>query len=89
VEGAEPAVLRGMGPLLARFRPSLLVEILSDEAGREIESITKELGYLYFDINDDTRNGPRDVKRVESIRKSRCLNYLLVLPEAARRIGIA
>jgi hypothetical protein len=88
VEGAEPRVLRGMGSLLARFKPSLLIEVLSDEAGAEIESQIDGLGYLYFDINDDSPNGPRDLRQVEHIRKGRCLNYLLVQPKIARQIGI-
>ena len=88
VEGAEPEVLMGMGSLLARFKPSMLIEVLSDEAGHEIERQIEGLGYLFFDINDDNRNGPCDLRRVDHIRKGRCLNYLLVQPEIARQIGI-
>ena len=88
VEGAEPEVLMGMGQLLARHRPSMIVEILSDDAGGRVEEIIKGLDYLYFDINDDLRNGPRNLERAEHLRSGRCLNYLIIQPGVADRIGI-
>ena len=88
VEGTEPEVLMGMGPLLGRHKPSMIVEILNDDTGRRIEALIGDLGYLYFDINDDLRNGPRDLKRVERLLAARCLNYLIIQPEMADRVGI-
>lgn len=88
VEGAEPEVLMGMGSLLSRHKPSMIVEILNDDMGHRIEALIGDFGYLYFDINDDSRNGPRDLKRVERLRAARCLNYLIVQPAMADAIGI-
>jgi FkbM family methyltransferase len=86
VEGAEPKVLNGMGDILARDRPAILIESLSAECGIEIEKILKKVapGYLYYDINDDIRNGPLFIKRVNAIRKATCLNYLLLPYDVAQ-----
>jgi FkbM family methyltransferase len=89
VEGAEPHVLEGMGPCLARFRPSMIVEILDDDAGRRVQALVDGLDYLYFDINDDARKGPKSIRPASSIRKGICLNYLLVQRPTAERLGLA
>lgn len=88
VEGVEPQALRGMGEYLRLFKPTLLVEVLNDEVGKEVEGLVRDLGYVYFDINDDPRIGPMMMRRVSSIRKSICLNYLLIMPEVASRVGL-
>ena len=88
VERAEPGVLKGMGEYLSRFRPSILIEVLNDQIGKEIEDIVRGLNYVYFDINDDSRNGPKDIKKVSRICKARCLNYLLLTPEKALEVGL-
>lgn len=89
VEGAEPQVLEGMGPYLSEFKPSMIIEVLNDEVGANVERLLDGLGYLYFDINDDIRKGPRTLRAAKHIRKSICLNYLVVQPGIARELGIA
>ncbi|GAA4861080.1 hypothetical protein GCM10023332_11390 [Luteimonas vadosa] len=89
VEGAEPEVLGGMGPYLERFRPSIIVEILNDDVGRRVQERVEGLDYLYFDVNDDLRKGPKGIRRVPEIRKSVCLNYLLIQRPVASSLGIA
>ncbi len=88
VECAEPEVLEGMGPSLERFKPSLIVEILNDEVGQRVERLVSGLDYVYFDVNDDPRNGPLGVHKVASIRQGVCLNYLLVSRAVADRLGL-
>lgn len=88
VEGAEPEVLEGLGPLLASFRPSILIEILNDEVASRVQQRVEGLGYLYFDINDDARKGPKTMRRVATMSKSICLNYLLVQPDTAEWLGL-
>lgn len=91
VEGAESAVLVGMGDLLARFRPSLLVEVLTDKAGADIEQIVASAvpDYQFFDVNDDIRIGPRILRKRTHITKSTCLNYLLLPPERVQQAGLS
>ena len=83
VESHEPEVLEGLGTYLQSFKPTLLIEVLTDAVGRSLERIVGGLGYLYFDI--DEVNPPR---RVEQIRKSRHWNYLLCQPAVADRLGL-
>lgn len=84
VETHEREVLEGMGGYLAKFKPDMLVEILNDEVGQEVEKLVKNLGYLYFKISEKN-NLP---ERVECIRQSDYFNYLLCKPETAHKLKL-
>lgn len=84
VETFEPEVLEGMGEYLEKFKPTLLIEILTDEVAQRIENLVSNKGYLYFDINDAADS----VKRVEQLTKSSSFNYLICSTDTARQIGI-
>ncbi len=84
VEGHEPEVLEGMGQFLAEFKPTLLVEVLSDWAGEKLGALLGNLGYLYFDL--DEVNAPRCKRR---IRASTRWNYLACSPATMQELGIA
>lgn len=83
VEGYEPEVLEGMGDSLAAMRPTLLLEIQSDERARRIETVLKDLGYVYFDI--DERSG---LKPVSHLTRSSTRNYLICSPAVAAKLGL-
>ncbi|TND07980.1 MAG: methyltransferase FkbM [Bacteroidetes bacterium] len=83
VETHEPEVLAGFGKYLALFRPSLLVEVLSDETGQKINAQVAGLGYLFFNI--DERGSCRQVERIV---KSDCFNYLLCSEAVAAKLGL-
>jgi FkbM family methyltransferase len=53
VEMHEPAVLRGMTRILARDRPVILIEVLTDAIKAEIESLTRDCGYRWTRMADD------------------------------------
>jgi FkbM family methyltransferase len=82
VEGHEPEVLEGMGMLLSKFRPTLLIEVLSDEAGAKLESLVGTLGYVYFDLDEI---GP--ARLVPHVRASSRWNYLVCQPSVAEALG--
>jgi FkbM family methyltransferase len=84
VEEAEPGVLTGMGELLGRCRPVIFTEVLSPAVGSELNKIIAPLDYIYWDINDDPRNGPLGIRRMAQVSKGICLNWLLVPNEKAR-----
>ena len=84
VETYEPEVLEGLGEYLNKFKPTLLIEILSDEIARKVETFVSNKGYLYFDINEETNS----VKQVNQITKSSSYNYLICTKEVAETIGI-
>ncbi len=83
VETHEPEVLEGFSEYLAEFRPTMLIEILTDEVGKRVEKSVSGLGYLYFNIDE---NG--GIRRVEHILKSDFYNYLLCSQAMADRLGL-
>ena len=72
VETHEPEVLEGFDRYLQLFRPTILIEVLDDEVGAKVESIVRDKGYLYFNI--DERSG---IRKVDTITQSAFFNYLL------------
>lgn len=83
VETHEPEVLEGMGKYLAEFKPTLLIEILNDDIGERVEAIIKDMGYLYFNI--DEINLP---KKVDRICKSDYYNYLICTEKIAQKLKL-
>ncbi len=83
VEMHEVEVLAGFSAFLRRNRPAMLIEVLTDEIGRAIERQVSDLGYLFFDIDEQ---GPPE--RRDSIRRSRKYNYLLCPPATASVLGL-
>lgn len=83
VETHEPEVLEGMEEFLNKFQPTLLIEILNDEIGEKVQSIIKNIDYLYFNI--DEVNIP---KRVDKIVKSDYYNYLVCKKEIAKKLNL-
>ena len=83
VETHEPEVLEGLKPYLSRDKPAMLIEVLNDDIGRQIEKIVQGNDYLYFNI--DEKGG---IRRSESIQKSDHYNYLLCQHDAAHFLGL-
>lgn len=77
VETYEPQVLEGMDSYLSEFKPNILIEVLSADAGAKIEALLAGKGYLFFDI--DEHNKPL---RAEHLTKSSTLNYLALQPKS-------
>lgn len=83
VETHEPQVLEGMGYYIEKFKPSILIEILSDEIGEHVQKLLDGKGYLYYHI--DEVNEP---KLVSNITKSDFYNYLVCQKEIAKDLGL-
>jgi len=83
VETHEPEVLEGFSDYLHEFKPTILIEILSDEVGQKIYQITHPLNYLYFNIDEKA-----SVRQMNTITKSDYYNYLLCVPSVAIELGI-
>jgi FkbM family methyltransferase len=85
VETHEPKVLEGFLNHLSTFRPTLLIEILNNDIAEIVYNQVRELGYLYFNI-DERGNG--SIRQTDIIEKSDYYNYLLCSPETANKIGL-
>jgi FkbM family methyltransferase len=83
VETHEVEVMRGFQRHIRHFKPTLLIEILTDEVGAKVQQLLEGLGYLYFNIHEV--NG---VKQVEHITKSNYYNYLICTPAVASDLGL-
>lgn len=84
VETHEPAVLRGFEALLRKDRPTMLIELLTEEVAREVAGLINGLDYVYYNIDDVTWPPPR----VEALSRSGHFNYLICRPEVATSIGL-
>ncbi len=83
VETHEAEVLEGMGDYLAKFKPTLLIEILNNEVAKDVNQLLENLDYLFFDI--DEIGLPKQVKHIS---KSSYYNYLVCQPEIAKELGL-
>lgn len=83
VESHEPEVLEGFKNNLAKFKPTIFIEILSNEAGKRVEKVITGLGYLYFDIDEK-----KGIRQVDKITKSAYYNYLLCNEKIAKQLNL-
>lgn len=83
VEQHEAEVLEGYGVLLNKHRPSLLIEILTDEVGNAVEQIVKNCEYLFFNIDEEM-----GCRRVNKLTKSDSFNYLLCQEDVAKYLEL-
>ncbi len=83
VETHEAEVLKGLGKYLEKFKPTMLVEILNDTVGQNVEAIVSGKGYVYFNLDEKLGT----IRRVEHITKSDYYNYLLCNEEVAKLIA--
>jgi FkbM family methyltransferase len=85
VELFEPQVLLGMGAFLSCCKPVLLIEILNEAVAREVDDITRDLGYNIFRVVE--QRGLVRVDRVEATElKER--NYLFAQEEIVKASNI-
>ncbi len=82
VERHEPQALDGMGSILGRDRPTLLIEILDAEIGRLVEDRIQGLGYLIYRVNETS--GATREQTLSSAVGGR--NYLLCQEPVAARL---
>lgn len=84
VETHEAEVLEGMSEFLKKFKPTLLIEILNDEVGQNVEALIKDIDYLYFNLDEASGS----IRKVEKILKSDYYNYLICSREIAEKLGL-
>jgi FkbM family methyltransferase len=84
VEMHEVEVLEGIGKYLEIYKPTILIEVLTDVIGEKIEHILYGMGYLYFNINDQGQK----LRQTDHIQKSDHWNYLLCTREVAEKLKL-
>ena len=83
VETHEAEVIEGYLKYISIYKPTILIEILTDEVGQKVEEMISNLNYLYFNI--DENNG---IRKVDKILKSDYYNYLLCSSKIAEKLNI-
>ena len=84
VETHEAEVLAGLGKYLKLYKPAILIEILNDEVGKDVEKVLAPHGYLYFNIDDEKGL----LRQTDKITKSDNWNYILCSPEVAAKLNL-
>lgn len=87
VELHEPYVMEGFKKYIGKYKPTMIIEILRDEIGEQLESVIdfKALGYLYFNLDDKL-----GVLQKDKLTRSpnRCWNYLVCNSETAKSLNL-
>ena len=83
VETHEAEVLEGFSKYMNKFHPTILIEILNDEVGANVQKIVSEMGYLYFNIDENA-----GIRQVNAITQSDYYNYLLCTKEIAKELKL-
>lgn len=83
VETHEAEVLEGMEKYLHSMQPTMLIEIIDNDIAEKIMQIIKDIGYVYYYI--DEVHGPQ--KR-NYLMKEEGNNYLICKEETAKSLGI-
>ncbi len=82
VETYEAEVIEGLGKYLDKFKPTMLVEVLNDAVGENVEALVKDKNYVYFNLDEKLGT----IRRVEHISKSDYYNYLICEEEVAKLV---
>ncbi|MEQ1777317.1 MAG: FkbM family methyltransferase [Nitrosomonas sp.] len=80
-EQHEVDVLSGFGGVIERFKPAVLIEILDQDLGKEVEAFFAGFDYVFYEIIEG-----KEVRRVESLGAS-SRNYLLCSKDFATLNG--
>ncbi len=82
VEHYEPYVFEGMKETIIKFKPTILVEVLTDECANKISSFVKDLDYHFFNIDEE-----KGISKVDKICKSYYWNFLICRPNVSKYLG--
>ena len=83
VETHEAEVLEGFSKYIKIFKPIILIEILNDTVGRNVEKLVEGNDYLFFNIDEK-----KGIRQVNKITRSDYYNYLLCSKEIAIAIHL-
>lgn len=86
IEGMETAFFRGAIQTIRKYRPTIIVEILDGDFPATLQSFLKDLGYTFFQINDNSLSPPSPVTSLTGLQSNH-RNFLLlgsVLPLSGR-----
>jgi FkbM family methyltransferase len=83
VETHEPEVMEGLGAYLAKWTPTLLIEVLDERVVTELNAMFAGLNYVYFNIDEEGQ-----IRQSHRIEISDYYNYLVCVPEVAKKLQL-
>lgn len=86
IEGHEAAAVRGMSELIARSKPTILIEVLTDDAGTALLGMLEPHGYRLFRISDT--DGLDPVVHIDTGQRG-SRNFLFCQPDVFEAAGLA
>ncbi len=87
VEHYVVEMIEGFAEKFGKYQPNLMIEILRDHQAVAVEEIlqTKKYGYLYFNINDKTK----EVRRMDKLSvRADDMNYFICHEDMAKKVGL-
>jgi FkbM family methyltransferase len=82
VEMHEPEVLKGMKNCIASGLPSLFVEVLNNDLGKQVEGLLKDYGYMCFSLTEYKQM--KQVTGIDVIPEK--WNYFFCQPKVAEKL---
>jgi FkbM family methyltransferase len=82
-EGQDANVLKGFLHSMQQFQPDFIIEVQSDEIGREIQAMLTPEKYLYFNIDEVT-----GLKQTDTLQRNYWLNFWVCKAETARKLKL-
>ncbi|MBN4051611.1 FkbM family methyltransferase [bacterium AH-315-M05] len=86
VEMHEPEVIHGFGKYLNEFKPTIIIEILTDDIAAKLNKLFDDSNYLFFHLSNDEK--PKYVSNLDAGKQDNW-NYLICEPEIANDLGLS
>ena len=83
VETHEVEVIQGMAEYLSKMRPTLFIEVLTQEVAEGLRTLFENLGYVFFDIDESGA-----IQALPQIERSTHYNLLVCQPQVAKDLSL-
>ena len=84
VELYEVYVIKGLLNTIQKYKPSIIIEVLSDSIASELSELLDKFNYLYFNLNEENFG----IRKVEKLCKSDYYNFLICTEEKAKFLNL-
>ena len=84
VELYEVYVIKGLLNTIQKYKPSIIIEVLSDSIASELSELLDKFNYLYFNLNEENFG----IRKVDKLSKSDYYNFLICTEEKAKFLNL-
>ena len=83
IEHYEPYVFEGIKETIIKFKPTILVEILTDKCSKMISIFIDCFAYHFFNIDEE-----KGIRKLDKICKIDHWNLLICRPDVSKYLGL-